>query len=165
MRRKDREMPRSFAEKIADTCEWAVLSMTDPAGAPYCVPLSIVRQGDDVYFHTARLGRKIDCLRHNPRVCLACVGDTRRPPDKFTTEYESAILTGAAEEVENPAEKVHALRLLCQRHTPNNMESFDLEVARSLEATGVWKIRVDEMTGKRKRYDAQGKEMKFGRME
>ena len=46
MRRKDREMPRSFAEEIADTCEWAVLSMIDPAGAPYCVPLSIVRRDD-----------------------------------------------------------------------------------------------------------------------
>ncbi|MCI8359962.1 MAG: 5-nitroimidazole antibiotic resistance protein [Clostridiales bacterium] len=151
MRRKDRESSRSFAEKIADTCEWAVLSMVDPEGAPYCVPLSIVRQDDLVYFHTAKQGRKLDCLRYSPRVCLACVGDTSRPPDQFTTLYESAILEGTAEEVGDEAEKIHALRLLCQRHTPANMERFDEAVARSLAVTGVWKIRVEGMTGKCKK--------------
>lgn len=151
VRRKDREMPRSFAEEITDKCEWAVLSMVDPDGAPYCVPLSIVRQDDVVYFHTAKQGRKLDCLRREPRVCIACVGDTQRLPDKFTTKYESAILEGVAEEVEDEAEKIRALRLLCQRHTPANMENFDQAIARSLAVTGIWKIRVDGMTGKCKK--------------
>lgn len=151
MRRKDREMPRSFAEGVADKCEWAVLSMVGPEGKPYCVPLSIVRDGNAVYFHTARLGRKLDCLRKNPNVCMAMVGDTHRPEDDFTTAYESAILEGTAAEVSEEAEKRHALRILCERHTPANMGNFESELARSLAVTGIWKIEIQSITGKRKK--------------
>lgn len=164
MRRKDREMDKNFALYVADKCEWAALSLVD-GDKPYCVPVTIVRVGDYIYFHTAKAGQKIDLLRKNPSVCVVCVGDTYRTPDKFTTEYESAVIKGKAEEVLDDAEKIEALRALCQRHTPTNMNMFESEAARSLAVTGVWKIKILEITGKRKKYDKDGKEMKFGRME
>lgn len=165
MRRKDREMSQDFALEVTGKCEWAVLSMVDAVGKPYCVPLTIVCDGMTVYFHSAHEGQKVDCLRRNSSVCLVCVGDTFRTPDQFTTEYESAILRGAAAEVINDDEKIHALRLLCQRHTPTNMEAFNSAIAQSLSRTAVWKIQMVGITGKRKKYDTDGKEMKFGRME
>lgn len=42
MRRKDREMDEDFALEIADKCEYAVLSVIDNNGEPYCVPGSSV---------------------------------------------------------------------------------------------------------------------------
>lgn len=164
MRRKDREMSKDFALEVADKCEYAVLSMTDVHNAPYCVPISIVRVQQTVYFHCAKEGEKIDCLRANPQVCLACVGDTHRMPNIFTTEFESAILRGTASEVTDAQEKIAALKYLCERHTPTNMANFDSEVASSLDRTAVWKIEIESITGKRKKYDENGKEMKFGRM-
>lgn len=164
MRRKDREMSKDFALEVADKCEYAVLSMTDVHNAPYCVPISIVRVRQTVYFHCAKEGEKIDCLRANPQVCLACVGDTHRMPNIFTTEFESAILRGTASEVTDAQEKITALKYLCERHTPTNMANFDSEVASSLDRTAVWKIEIESITGKRKKYDENGKEMKFGRM-
>ena len=165
MRRQDREMDRDFALSIVDKCEYAVISMVDPQGRPYCLPVTIVRSDNAVYFHTAREGQKIDVLRNDPSVCMACVGDTNRPPDKFTTEFESAVLRGTAVEVSDEGEMITALRLLCQRHSPSNMHEFDVAISRSLARTGVWKINIDDITGKRKKYDKNGEEMKFGRME
>ncbi len=165
MRRKDREMHTDFAWKIVDKCEYAVLAMADTDGSPYCIPISICRDGSSVYFHCALQGKKLDLLRENPKICLTCVGDTHRMADKFTTEYESAVIMGTASEVLQDCEKIHALRLLCERHTPANMHTFEEAIARSLSNTGIWKINVSQITGKRKKYDAQGKEMKFGRME
>ena len=69
------------------------------------MPLTIVRDGESVYFHTAKAGRKIDILRQSPAVCLVCVGDTERLKDKFTTKYESAVISGYAEEVTEEEEK------------------------------------------------------------
>lgn len=66
MRRKDREKSREFALEVTDKCEWAVLSMTDQEGMPYAVPVTIVRDGDFVYFHTAKAGKKIDILNRHP---------------------------------------------------------------------------------------------------
>ena len=45
------------------------------------------------------------------------------------------------------------------------MGAFDEAIARSLDRTAVWKVEAEQVTGKRKQYDSQGKEMKFGRME
>ena len=164
MRRKDREMNADFALKITDKCEWATLA-TVCDGKPYCVPLTIVRIDDFVYFHTAKEGQKIDCLKSCADVCLCCVGDTNRLDSEFSTEYESAIIYGKASEVTDGQEKITALKALCQRHTPKNMPNFDDAIKQSLSRTGVWKISIDEIYGKRKKYDKDGKEMKFGRME
>ena len=155
MRRKDREMDRNFALAVADKCEYATLGMTTPDGAPYCIPVTIVRIDDSIYFHTAKEGLKIDSLRKHPAVCLSCVGDTKRATDRFTTEFESAVINGTAVEVTDDDEKISALRGICQRHTPSNM----------LPRTGVWKINIESITGKRKKFDKDGNEMKYGRME
>ena len=75
------------------------------------------------------------------------------------------VLYGTAAEVTDDNEKIHALELLCRRHTPANMHMFDAAVERSLSRTGVWKIEISSITGKRKKYDKDGVEMKYGRME
>ncbi len=151
MRRKDREMSEDFAIMVLDKCEWAVISMIDPSGNPYCIPITVVRENDNIYFHSAKQGFKIDCLNNNPNVCIACVGHTYRLPDKFTTEYESAIIRGNAIEITDNAEKIHALELLCKRHTPTNMHKFDKAIEKSLNITGIWKIKINNITGKCKK--------------
>jgi nitroimidazol reductase NimA-like FMN-containing flavoprotein (pyridoxamine 5'-phosphate oxidase superfamily) len=165
MRRLDREMPESFALGIADKCEWAVISMIDKEGDPYCIPVSVVRDGRYIYFHSAHEGKKKDSLKNNPKVCVCCVGDTKRAKDKFTTEFESAVIFGRADEVTDENEKIRILRLLCIRHTPDNMINFDAAVKKSIARTAVWRITIDEITGKRKKYGKDGKELKFGKVE
>ena len=151
MRRKDRQMPEEFAWEVVDKCEYAFLAMTAEDGTPYGLPVTIVREGRNVYFHSAMEGRKVECLRRQPRVCLTCVGDTAIQQDRFTTLYESAVAFGTAAEVTENAEKVEVLRLLCLRHTPDNIADFDRAVNASLARTGIWKIAVEELTGKAKR--------------
>lgn len=151
MRRKDRQMPEEFAWEVVDKCEYAFLGMTAEDGSPYGLPVTIARGGRAIYFHSALEGRKAECLRRSPKVCLSCVGETQVPPGKFTTLFESAVAFGRAEEVTEDDEKIHALQLLCQRHTPDNMADFPRAVAKSLGRTGVWRITVEEITGKAKR--------------
>ena len=148
MRRKDREKDAQFAFAVFDACEWMVLSMTTPDGAPYCVPINGVRQGDAIYIHCALEGKKVDCMRANPRVCIAAVGATCAPPDRFTMDFESAIIEGEASEVTDVVEKAEALRLLCERFTPTNMDNFERALTRSLHVTGIWKITRLKATGK-----------------
>jgi nitroimidazol reductase NimA-like FMN-containing flavoprotein (pyridoxamine 5'-phosphate oxidase superfamily) len=153
MRRKDREMPRNFAEAVIDTCMFGVLATVNPDGTPYGIPLSIAREGEWIYFHCAKEGRKIDNLKARNQVCLTCVGNTRIPEGLFTLEYESAVVFGTAQEVLEDAEKIHGLRLICLRYTPDNMKAFDEVLCRQLKATGVWKVHIDQITGKRNKLD------------
>lgn len=164
MRRKDRQMPKEFALQVVDKCDYAVLSMISD-NKPYCLPITIVRDQDNVYFHCAKAGQKYDALLKNPDVCLACVGDVNVVPQHFTTEYESAVIKGKATLVTDDEQKIKALKILCQRYTPSNMGEFDNAIKMSLDRTAIFKISIDQITGKRKKYDKNGEEMKFGRME
>ena len=148
MRRREREKTREFALSIIDKSAHMVLAVTGEDGAPYCVPLSPVRWDDHIYFHCALEGRKLDAMRSEPRVCMTFVGDAQVPAGRFTTYYESAVAFGRAGEVTEEGEMVEALRRLCLKYCPEEMELFGREVRRSLPRTGIWKISLDEVTGK-----------------
>ena len=165
MRRKDREMPKEFALAVAEKAAYSTLATVNADGSPYCVPITQVAMDGALYFHCAMAGQKTDNLKRDDRVCISCVGQIRVPAGKFTLEFESAVITGKAQEVTEEAEKIQALRVLCQRFAPGNMDDFGNALKRSLDHTAVWKVIPDSITGKRKKFDAHGQEMTYGRME
>ena len=150
MRRKDRELGREEALRILDECEYAVVSMAND-GEPYSVALSIARDGECIYFHCAAVGKKVDMLRQNPRVCVICVGGVNPSQTEFTTGYESVVVFGKASEIVEDEQKISALRLISEKYTPGAMPRFNEEVVRSLKVTGVWRIDIEEITGKGKK--------------
>ena len=148
MRRKDRALSTEAALQIIDACPFATLSLIDEEGMPYGVPITIVREGSAVYFHSALEGRKIDGLRKNSHVSLSCVEKAENSQTDYTVYYTSAILKGRAEEITEEEEKLYALELLCRRHTPQLMKTFSSYAQRFLNVTGVWKITVESVSGK-----------------
>lgn len=118
-------------------------------GSPYGLPLSLVRKNDTTfYFHCADEGEKIDCLKYSPVVSLSavsrCTPVFEEDKKNYTEHYRSAIAVGRCEWVEERAEKVEALRLLCERFLPKYMSHFDEAIARSLDRTTVIKITLNE---------------------
>ena len=136
MRRTDRQRGEDFALEVIDRCAYGVAAMTAGDGAPYCIPLSLVRLGDFLYFHCAMEGTKVDLLRRDPRICISFVGENQAAQDDFTTYFQSACVE----------------RALCEKLTPSHMtgDNFDRAMERSLARTGVWKIRICSLTGKEK---------------
>ena len=109
-------------------------------------------------------------LKVHPEVCPSAetrCAPTVGPKDgSFTLQFKSAIAFGKAEIVTEDAEKIHGLRLICERILPQHMDAFDQSIARSLSRTAVVRIMLtDPPTGKRKQYDKDDMEMKYGRME
>lgn len=154
LRRKDRERDRAFAYGVIDRCTHGVAAFAAGDGAPYCVPLSMVRIGDELYFHCAPEGRKTNLLRARPRVCVSFVAEDAPFYDaarnSYSTYYQSAVVSGPAFEVTEPARKTAVLRALCEKLTPENLDGFDRAAARSLGATAVWGVRMEEASGKEK---------------
>jgi hypothetical protein len=171
MRKASREMDTSFALEVLDKAPYVTVSFTRPNGSPYGVPLSLARTDNKTfYFHCAMEGEKLDCIAANPQVALSAVTKctpTVGPKDgSFTLQYKSAMAVGKAEVVTDRDEKIEALRAICQRFLPKHMDAFNDAIARSLERTAVVKITLTAPpTGKRKQYDKEGEEMKYGRME
>ncbi len=171
MRKKSREMNEPWALDVMRQAPYITVSFIDAEGRPYGLPLSLATDdGKHWYFHCALEGKKLDAIQAHPEVCLSAVSrctPTVGPKDgDFTIQYKSAVAFGKAEVVEDDEEKVHGLRLISERFLPGHMDAFDSSVARSLGRTAVVRITLTEpAVGKRKQYDKNGEEMKYGRME
>ena len=182
MRRKDREMDPDFAYEVIDHSPYGVLACVTPDGKPYAIPLSIARAGNRLFFHSATAGSKVDYLPDGQEVALTFVSHVQVPElfsaeelaemanepaassrlgsKVFTTEFESACVQGRIYELRNPADKLFGLRCICEKFTPEKMALFELAAGGSLKITKVYEIRIESLTGKRKRFDAQGNELK-----
>ena len=101
MRRKDRQRDEAFAWNVIKKCDYAAFCCTEPDGSPYSVPICPAVLGDSVYFHCALEGKKLDILKKDNRVCLSAVSRAKAVEDKYTMEFDSAVLFGTAEIVED----------------------------------------------------------------
>jgi len=171
MRKKSRAMDSQWALEVMHKAPYITVSFVDAEDKAYGLPLSLASGNDvDWYFHGALEGKKLEAIKIHPEVCLSAVTrctPTVGPKDgSFTLQYASAVAFGKAEIVTNDEEKIHGLRLICQRFLPQHMEAFEENIARPLSPTAVVRISLTEPpTGKRKQYDKKGEEMKYGRME
>lgn len=164
-------MDSKWALEIMRKAPYITVSFTRADGTAYGVPLSLACTSDDLwYFHCAPEGDKLEAIAVHPEVCLSAVTKcqpTVGPKDgSFTLQYRSAIAFGKAEIVTDTEEKIQALRAISQRFLPQHMDAFEEAVRRSLHRTAVVRITLSASpTGKRKQYDQNGDEMKYGRME
>lgn len=173
MRRKDREMPATFGLEVIDRSSYGTLTVTEPDGMPYCVPLSIVRKQQTLYFHGAQSGHKAGLFAFDPSVCIVFVGHAQVPdiyseeelagfheyPEKagaliskvFTTEFESTMVRGKVCRVTDREEQIEALRSICLKYTPDKMQHFDLAIHTGLSRTAVYAVEIEEISAKRKK--------------
>lgn len=168
MRRKDREMDREYALQVIDAADYGVVALVDEAGEVYSLPLSFARDGEVLYIHGATGGRRAELFAKPVRVRVVFVSHVKVPPKDyaqgtadepkilrhlskvFTTEFSSAIVTGTLQPCEGE-EKVHGLRVICEKFTPDRLEFFDAAIDRSIKFTNVYRVAMEDVTAKAKR--------------
>lgn len=152
MRRKDREVTDiSELLSIINECRICHLGLQDDKGI-YIVPLNYgfeyLNEQLILYFHSAKLGRKIDALKHNNAVCIEMDCDHRLIEGESAFDYsfgfKSIIGNGKAYFVEDYDEKIKGLGLLMFHETQRDFE-FNEKMVNSV---AVIKVVVDEFTGK-----------------
>ena len=154
MRRSDREITdRNEMIEVMKRCDVCRLALNDE-GYPYILPLNFGMEADEenivLYFHGAVKGRKYELIEKDNRASFEMDCAHRLVVDEerghCTMEYESVIGRGRVEMVPEE-EKREALRSLMKQYHPENV-NFD---ERAMPRTGVFKLTVEEMTGKRRK--------------
>lgn len=151
IRRQDRLLAEVEAYRLLKEGEYGVMSMVSPEGCPYGIPVNFVWDGADaIYIHCAPEGRKLRCIRHAPAVSLCIVGSTRVIPGKFTTNYESIVLSCKAELGLAAEERMEALRKLVEKYSFPFKETGEKYAEKSFHRTEVIKLRIVSFSGKSK---------------
>jgi nitroimidazol reductase NimA-like FMN-containing flavoprotein (pyridoxamine 5'-phosphate oxidase superfamily) len=154
MRRKDREITdRTEIDALLSRAKVCRVAFA-VGNEPYVVPLShgYDPKASALFFHTAKEGRKIECITANPRVCFEVEGLVEvKPGDErgcsWGLRYESVIGYGTIVELVSPDEKVQALRWTMRQQAE---EETDWTFApKRVETTRVWRLDIESVRGKR----------------
>ena len=150
IRRTDREISVEEAKAILEQAEYGILSTVGSDGQPYGVPLSYVYKNDCIYFHCALSGHKLEAIEFNGKVSFCAVGNTKVLPEKFATEYGSAVVFGVASEVKE-FERYDALLALLEKYAPDFIQEGKLYIEQKEKSTRVFKIEIKHISGKARR--------------
>ena len=150
MRRKDRLMLDEDALILLKKCEFGMLATCDLQNIPYVVPMSYTYANNCIYLHCATAGQKLDNIKANPKVSFCVVGDTKVIPESFSTAFESVILFGTAEIIEDKQEKINGLRALVDKYSKGYKMQGEDYINKDMSLTRVIKIHIEHFTGKQR---------------
>jgi uncharacterized protein len=131
---------------------------TSRDGQPFMSTLLFIYCPDPrlIYVHTGRRGRVWDNLQANPKVCFTAAEMGRLLPAatalNFSNEYISVVVFGQAHLVEDIQEAGQALQLLLNKYAPHLQPTRDYRpiTPGELEVTAVYRIQIEEWSGKQK---------------
>jgi nitroimidazol reductase NimA-like FMN-containing flavoprotein (pyridoxamine 5'-phosphate oxidase superfamily) len=152
MRRKDKEIKEKavLEEILRENLVGRLGTAVD--GRPYVVPMNFVYTKDTIMLHTHRDGKKVKDIQRNPQVCFEVdcgeivEGDD---PCNYSWTYRSVIANGTARLIEDPEDKLKALRLLSDKYAFGKGRRLNQEKINKFKDLLVIEIKVDEMTGKK----------------
>jgi nitroimidazol reductase NimA-like FMN-containing flavoprotein (pyridoxamine 5'-phosphate oxidase superfamily) len=121
-------------------------------GQPYVIPTSYGRDGDLLYIHGSAASRM---LRNLDRGLPVCVTVTlldglvfARSVFNHSMNYRSVVILGTATLVDDPAEKLAALRALSEHIIPSRWDDSRQPSEKELKATSVLRLPVSEFSAK-----------------
>ncbi len=121
-------------------------------GQPFVIPTGYGRSGDNLYVHGSAASRM---LRNLDRGVAVCVTVTlldgivlARSIFNHSMNYRSVVVLGTAVAVEDPDEKLKALRALSQHILPGRWVESRQPNEKELKATLVMRLPIEEFSAK-----------------
>ncbi len=148
MRRFKQQLTEEESIAILRTTTAGVLSLCGADGMPYGVPLSHVYHDGKLYFHSALVGHKVDLIRENENACFTVIAKDEIHPERFTTYFQSVIISGKIRIVEDEEEKFRILEILGRRCNPDDDEALSKELKSGFSRCNALEMTIESLTGK-----------------
>jgi len=119
---------------------------------PYAIPTGYARVGDTLYVHGSAASRMVRALAGGIDVCVTVTLVDglvlARSAFHHSMNYRSVVVLGRARLVDDPDEKVEALRAFTNHVIPGRWEELRPVTAQELGATSVLALPIDEASAK-----------------
>jgi uncharacterized protein len=121
-------------------------------GQPYVIPTSYGRDGNSLYIHGSVASRMLRRLEQGVPVCVTVTLVDglvlARSVFNHSMNYRSVVILGTATLVDDPAEKIDALRALSEHILPHRWDDARQPNEKELKATSVLRIPIEEFSAK-----------------
>lgn len=148
MRRFKQELKQNEIERILQSNTSGILAVIDNGGYPYTVPLSFVYANGKIYFHSTKVGHKIDAIKNCKKATFCVVDKDDVQPEKYTTFYKSVIIFGNIEILDDVEETLLAIQELGEKYYPNHSSELQNEIVKYKTAFLIIRFNIEHITGK-----------------
>ena len=149
MRRKMQLLPDVESREVLERNTAGVLSLLGDEGYPYGVPMSYVLVGDQIFFHCAKEGHKIDAIRREEKASFCVIDEDRVISAEYTTYFRSVIAFGRVHILENDEEKRNAIRILTEKYSGDQGEAgIEKEIDKHFAGLCMLRLDIEHLTGK-----------------
>lgn len=110
----------------------------------YLVPITYAFSDGYIYGHS-KLGKKIEMMRKNPRVCIQV------EEVKSFFNWKSVIIWGKYEELKGDKSTIGMrilMKKILEKEPAEHISSLEMDLTAMLEAAIVFRIKVEEATGR-----------------
>ena len=147
MRKAECQTSQEEAIRILQQCKYLSVAMLNEDGSPYNVMVDCLYDDGKIYFHSANEGQKLDCIRHDPRVCAVGYSGAHSDAANSTTRYASVVVHGKAHILEDKERKLEIIRkeAAARGVTP---EKIDATIAAYFDVMAMVEIEIEAITGK-----------------
>jgi uncharacterized protein len=121
-------------------------------GQPFVIPTSYGRKDDSLYIHGSAASRMLRNLKETVPVCVTVTLleglVLARSIFNHSMNYRSVVILGKATLVDDPVEKLEALRLLSEHIIPGRWADSRQPNERELKQTSVLRLPIEEFSAK-----------------
>ena len=121
-------------------------------GQPFVIPTSYGRAGDNLYIHGSAASRMLRQISQPTPVCVTVTLldglVLARSVFNHSMNYRSVVVLGKAQLIDDPAEKLAALRALSEHILPGRWEQARQPNEQELKATSVLRLSLAECSAK-----------------
>jgi uncharacterized protein len=121
-------------------------------GQPFVIPTNFGRSGDTLYLHGSAASRMLKTLSGGVPVCVTVTHVDglvlARSAFHHSVNYRSVMILGKAQLVEDPAEKMAALRIFTEHVMKGRWNDVRIPTEQELKATTVLSLPLEEVSAK-----------------
>src|SRR5438552_10152602 len=121
-------------------------------GQPFVIPTSFGRKEDSLYIHGSAASRMLRQMKESVPVCITVTLldglVLARSVFNHSMNYRSVVILGKATLVDDPEEKLAALRILSEHILPGRWNDARQPNDRELKATSVLHVPIEEFSAK-----------------
>jgi nitroimidazol reductase NimA-like FMN-containing flavoprotein (pyridoxamine 5'-phosphate oxidase superfamily) len=121
-------------------------------GQPFVIPTSYGRKDSNLYIHGSAASRMLRQMKEGVAVCVSVTLldglVLARSVFNHSMNYRSVVILGKATLVDDPEEKLTALRVLSEHILPGRWDDARQPNERELKATSVLRVPIEEFSAK-----------------
>lgn len=149
MRKFKNEINQAEVKKLLTNSRRGNLAMNGDDGYPYAIPVNYFydEAEEKIFFHGAKVGYKVDCLKSSGKVCFTVLGSEIVREEAWAPYMQSVVIFGRCQLIDDKQTAMKRLKDFAMKYYPKEDMVLD-EIKASGKATQMFEIDVEYMTGK-----------------